>query len=447
MSGSDAATAPQAADWITNCWEIHDERSREMSIRRAQGQTLSEIGAAYGLSRERVRQVIQAQEQAWETWADMFQGDWREDVLRRFVDSPLVAEQALAEVLVDPRGVVRRALLGRLGLKEPQTWSGRIAGIWAADETSLDTLLRELVAQAPIRAEELEERAAALGIPDVVPIEDILTDRRSPLVRGTGGHWLRRSAKGRDAAYLWLEQVGEARRVEDINEGIGGAGPRALGEALRRDERFRQIRPEGTWVIADWPLAQASTHTNALDVMVQVLRTSGPLGRRELFARVMKEYPVGYARLQQCLISDQIGRLPGGLLGLVEDGAEPLEASEPTRPPTMVVDESGQVIGIRLLVDKDVLRGSGIVVNSWLTWYLGLRRAPMSRTFALADGSGHLVIRRGTSAAQMSSLRAQAQSQGMVQGCQLVVLIRLDEESAVIRHACQAGSCPAVAGG
>ncbi|MFF1792996.1 RNA polymerase subunit sigma-70 [Kitasatospora sp. NPDC058263] len=354
-----------------------------------------------------------------------------------------MADQVLAEVLVDPQGIVRRALLGRLGLKEPQTWAGRTGGVWAVDEAVLDTLLKELVGQAPIRAEELDERVAALGIPKAVPVEGILSDRRSPLVQGKAGHWLRRSAKGRDAAYLWLEEVGEARRVEDINGGIDGPGPKALGEALRRDTRFRQIRPEGTWVITDWPLAQTAAHTNALDVMVQMLRASGPMRKRELFAAVVKEYPVGYARLQQCLISDQIGRVPGGLLGLVEDGAEPMEVSEPVRPPNIAVDESGQVVGVRLSVDKDVWRGSGIVVNSWLTWFLGLRRAPMTRTFTLPDGSGDLVVRRGTGGAQMSSLRAQVQLQGMVLGCQFVTLIRVDEETAAVRHACQAGQCPA----
>jgi hypothetical protein len=66
----------------------------------------------------------------------------------------------------------------------------------------------------------------------------------------------------------------------------------------------------------------------------------------------------------------------------------------------------------------------------------------MSRAFGLTDGSGDLVVRRSTSAAQLSSLRSQVQSMGMVEGCEMVVLIRLDKKSAAVRHVCENGSCP-----
>jgi hypothetical protein len=442
MPAVDAKGGETGIGWIRTTWEALEERSKDMLIRRGQGQTLEQIGDAYGVSRERARQVIQAQEKALAQLADMFQSDWREDVLQRLAAEPVVSDESLGEILVDPEGMLRRALLRQLGLKEPHTWAGRVGGVWAKDARTLDELLRQLASQAPFRADELEERAVALGIPAVVPVETIASHPKSPLIRGVEGHWLRRVAKSRDAAFLWLEDVGEPRRAEDISEAIEASGTRALGEALRRDERFRQIRPEGTWALVDWPLSQVTTHTNALDAMVQVLRESGPLRKRELFARVTKEYPVGYARLQQCLISDRIGRTRDGRLGLVEDGAEPMEESEPRRPSNIVVDHSGKVIGVRLPVDKNVWRGSGIIVHPWLTWYLGLRLAPMSRAFGLIDGSGDLVVRRSTSAAQLSSLRSQVQSMGMAEGCEMVVLIRLDNKSAAVRHVCENGSCP-----
>ncbi|MFF2566722.1 RNA polymerase subunit sigma-70 [Streptomyces sp. NPDC058084] len=386
--------------------------------------------------------MLQAQEERLAYLADAFQEGWREAVLSRLEIEPVVSDESLGQILVDPEGVTRHALLRCLGLKTPSTWAGRVPTVWARESRSLDHLLRQLASQAPFRADEIRERAADLGVPDAVPVEAIASHSKSPLIRGFDDHWLRRVAKGRDAAYLWLESEGEPRRAEDISEAIRASGPRALSEALRRDERFRQIRPEGTWALVDWPLSQVTTHTNALDAMVWVLRESGPMRKRELFARVAKEYPVGYARLQQCLISDRIGKTRDGLLGLVEDGAEPMEESEPRRPSNIAVDASGKVIGVRLPVDRNVWRGSGIVVHSWLTWYLGLRLAPMSRRFEFSEGSGDLVVRRGTGAAQLSSLRSQVQSMGLVEGCEIVVLIRLDDESAAIRHACESGRCP-----
>ncbi|RCV51403.1 RNA polymerase subunit sigma-70 [Marinitenerispora sediminis] len=442
VGGDPKAVETKPSDWITTVWKSLDERSQDMLIRRGRGQMLEEIGDAYGVTRERARQVIQARERDLAGWADQFQSGWREQVLQRLAAESIVSDAALGEILLDSEGTVRRALLRQLGLKESRTWAGRVEGVWSKTQTSLDELMKRLVSQAPFRADELVERAIAIGIPDTVPVETLVSHWKSPLVRGAGGHWLRRVAKNCDAAYLWLEDVGEARRAEYISEAIEASGPRALSEALRRDDRFRQIRPEGTWALADWPLSQqAGTHTNALDVMVQILRDSGPMTKRELFARVIKEYPVGYARLRQCLISDRLGLTSDGLLGLAEDGAKAMEESEPRQPSSIVVDDSGQVLGIRLPVDKNVWRGSGIIVHPWLTWRLGLRLAPMSRSFDLTDGSGDLVVRRSTSAAQLSSLRSQVQAVGMVEGCDMVVLIRLDTETATVRHACDPDNC------
>ncbi len=51
----------------------------------------------------------------------MFQSDWREDVLQRLAVEPVVSDESLDEILVDPEGMLRRALLRQLGLKEPHT--------------------------------------------------------------------------------------------------------------------------------------------------------------------------------------------------------------------------------------------------------------------------------------------------------------------------------------
>ncbi|MFF3954223.1 hypothetical protein ACFYY1_13545 [Streptomyces sp. NPDC001890] len=303
--------------------------------------------------------------------------------------------------------------------------------------------MRELIARAPFREEELKELAAAQGIPDSVPLESILTHPRSPLTRGPAGAWVRRRAKGRDAAYLWLADEGEPRRADTISVAIGGKGERVVAEALRRDDRFRLLRPEGTWALSEWSLPQAGSHSNALEAMLEVLGEHGPLNRSELFALTARSYPVSAARLQQCLISDRIGMTSDGRIDLVERGAVPMEEKEPQRLSHMVTDDTGQVVGVRLRVDREILRGSGVIVHSWLTWYLGLRLAPMSRNFTMDDGSGVLTVRRNTSAAQLSSVRTQVMSAGMTQGCEMAVVLRLDHSTASIRHACDPAACPA----
>lgn len=257
---------------------------------------------------------------------------------------------------------------------------------------------------------------------------------RGPLTRGLGGTWLRRSAKHRDAAYLWLANEGQPRRAEVVAPAIGADSARGLKEGLRRDDRFRQIRPEGTWALSEWPAAESAHHTNALDVMVAVLRRSGPLTKQTLFSLAAKEYPVSYSRLQQCLISDQLGMTVDGSIDLAENGAIPMEEREPRRPKSIAAN--GDTIGIRLKIDANTLRGSGIIVHPWLTWRFGLRLAPMTRIFSLPNGSGDLIARRMTSGAQISSIRPHVHSAGMLEGCEIVILFYLKTNTATIRHAC-----------
>ena len=104
---------------------------------------------------------------------------------------------------------------------------------------------------------------------------------------------------------------------------------------------------------------------------------------------------------------------------------------------------SGAVVGIELIVDHDLLRGSGIPVNRWLTSVCRLRTAPSTRYFELFDGLGTVTVKRGISNSQLSSLRAIAQAIGAVEGCKLALLLRVDTGTASVRHTCPTAGCPA----
>jgi hypothetical protein len=105
--------------------------------------------------------------------------------------------------------------------------------------------------------------------------------------------------------------------------------------------------------------------------------------------------------------------------------------------------ESGFVVAVGLPVTHDVMRGSGISVNRWLTWRLGLRHAPSERYFELSELTGTITVRRRTSTSAISSLRSAAIALGVVEGCQLIVLFRTKPGTSDVRHACPEGSCPA----
>jgi hypothetical protein len=284
------------------------------------------------------------------------------------------------------------------------------------------------------------------GIPDAVPLHDLMAHDRSPLVSSDNDRWLRRRARGRDAAYLWLLEKGEPLPAEELIEPTGAHTAHAVREALRRDDRFVNIRPVGTWGLTEWSHLRTAPYTNAVDALVAVVTEFGPISKEVLFSKVIELYPVSIWRLNQCLLSDLVGETPAGLIDLSSRGATPIQENEPSKPANMAVDESGKVFGARLTVNSDILRGSGIAINSWLTWQMGLRQAPMSKTFEMGERYAPITVRRGTGTAQISTLRQQVQDLGMAIGCQVLVLLRGDESTAQVLHVCQRGDCPASSG-
>ncbi|WP_425558269.1 sigma factor-like helix-turn-helix DNA-binding protein [Cryptosporangium japonicum] len=410
---------------------------------RADGKTLESIGQKHELSRERVRQLLLKAQEYLCAVADEFVGGWR-DRLTALTGRSAVPQSEVASVLGVRDQVAVGPLVEAVGAEHPLTWAGRLNGWWTRSSGALEVLIRRGVEEAPLRGEDIAATFAAAGVPDNVPLLDLLGHPDSPLVPGVGGTWLRRRARGRDAAYLFLLANGEPCRAEELLAPTGIGRKSAVAEALRRDERFVQLRLEGKWALTEWPHLHVTPYPNAMEALVAVLTEHGPLHKDALFSRVGERYPVTPWRLHQCLLDDRVGTTADGLIELVARGATPIEESSPTRPARMAADPAGNVFGVRLTVDKDILRGSGVVVSSWVTWQLGMRQAPMVRTFVITGHPTPIVLKRATSAAQISSLRVLVKENGMVEGCEFVLLLRADDSTARIEHVCAERACPRV---
>ncbi|MEU9268660.1 sigma factor-like helix-turn-helix DNA-binding protein [Streptomyces sp. NPDC048251] len=422
-------------EWLVRMWGtgVLDERERFVVASGAEGQTLDNIGENLGLGRERARQIRDHARQKLANVADIVLDGWR-DVVRVVGSGPGAPRLAFAARLGVEDSPALEPLLAAAGLVQLRTWAGPVQGWWGTEPHVLSVRLDQLVDTAPFRGDGLDRAAAAAGLPAELPLTRILSHPQSRLALSADGHWVRRKARGRDAAYLRLLEIGHPCRPEDLLAPMASTTVAAVREALRRDDRFRQIRPEGTWALTEWTHLSVGAYANAVEAMIAVVTEHGPLPKNLLFSRVIELYPVSPSRLRQCLLSDQLGRTPDGLIDLVARGALTIEEDEPTKPATMVIE--GDVLGARITVDKEVLRGSGVVVHPWLTWRLGLRQAPASRTFTVPGTHPPLTVRRATSAAQLSSLRCHAEDLGAAEGCFLVVLLRLDDGTARVMHGC-----------
>lgn len=436
VSGGGGPIAKHNAD---DAWLRLENRLREVLEWRHDGLTLDVVGQRLGVSRERARQLERSA-------LDKFLDSLREQlpalkaaVHSAFGNAIALHDDALAQIIGADQRPTRNIILRELGLIHPRASSGQLEEWWEINHGSVAQRLKTLVGMAPCTDQQLQRRIKELDLPAGMAVLEILAGASSRILRTNVG-WVRRRNAVADRTFLWLREHGEPARIEHLASEIGRPF-RSLAEVLRRDSRFAQIRPDGTWVLADWRDVQPSRpYESTLDVMLEILGEMGPLDLQALTAETIRRYPVTVSRVTQCLSSIHIGRTNDGLYDLTERGAQPLIENEPTRPNNMVESQNGRLIAVSLRVDADITRGSGIGVNRWLTWRLGMHNFPALRRFSLDQPPGELIVRRGTTAS-ISTLRAAVLSMGLGTGCRIAVLISPLEGRAALRHIC--GSvCP-----
>ena len=351
-----------------------------------------------------------------------------------------MAHRHVATLVEADSATAIECLLKTLGVSHPHTWAGTHSDFWTLWPNGLRQQLERMVELAPLTHQEANQAAAELALPEDLDWREILAHGDSKLAAHSLG-WIRAARVTRDLAYLWLKREGEPRPADEIAT-QAGCSEHAVRENMRRDPSFSQVRPEGTWALADWRVPGSnSRYSSAVDALVEVLRDLGPLPVDQLRAETQRRYPVSDWRVNQCLSSNLIGLNSAGLYDLAERGAVPVEDTEPKQPANMKT--SGDVVGVELEVDREILRGSGIPVNRWLTWHLGLRTAPSTRHFALREQHGEVRVTRATSNAQVSSLRAVALELGLEEGCKFALLLNTSTETASVRHTCLQDACAA----
>lgn len=420
-------------------FQLRDKEVAVLALRPTR--TLEEIGQEFGLTRERIRQIERDATKKLLKRSSNALADAMQQVKADLEQYLAIAESELAVDLPTCEDARRHILLRALGAAPVEVWGLRIPGWWTAKKPALERQFAELAQAAPFDDTELATRLATSLLPDALPAESVLSSGRSPVRRHSHGPWwVRRIATNRDAAFLWLSAAGEPRPISDIAAALG-ADEHPTREALRRDDRFVQLRPSKLWALTQWDL-HAGKHRTALEAVLDILGSRGPLRYDELLSEMSLVYPVTEWRVAQCLTSDQIGRMPDGRVGLVSDGAVLIDEPEPSRPSNVELSSDGKLIGTRLPVDHDVLRGSGLSFPPFVAWHLGLLHAPSSRSFTIAGTDDYVTVARNLGMVQISSLRRFAQELELVDGCSLVVVLNLLEDAARVVHGCRGSECP-----
>lgn len=431
----------QAADWLAVTWNDLSDRESTILSRRMQGETLQDIATDQSLTRERVRQLQKRATNAMVAAAEVHDRHLMSRLALTLGSAAAIENRHATAELPPAPADVQKVMLKVLGFRHPRTWDGELVEWWTRMPEELDRRLNAVVALAPLSHDDLLAALTDVGLTFELPVTTLLRSPNSKLNESPTG-WYRPSRAGRDLAFLYLQSQGAPRTTSEIAAAVGGTtSEHAIRETMRREDAFAQVRPEGTWTLTDWRVPGSDNrYSSAEETVIEVVRELGPISLNALQREVVRRYPVTSWRITQCLSNHQIGLTATGLYDLTERGATPIEDTEPRRPDT--IEAKGHITGVKLNVNHDLLRGSGIPVNRWLTWHLGLRIVPSLKTFRL-DSGGDVTIKRASSNAQISSLRTAVQSLDVVEGCKIVLILNTESGTAKIRHVCPEGDCPA----
>jgi hypothetical protein len=422
-----------------------------LNVLKARGdRTLEEIGRSLGVTRERIRQIEERSAKLCGVILSDRAPELREAWLRMLSLSFASSEDVLLSPYIDRSSDVDaqlrlgRALLERLGAKPPspfQEW--RVTGWWTLEPERMMHVARELASLLPCSIADLDEALSQFPEFEADALRSLINRGGAGFrFHPAAGVWVRTRAQDRDAALLILENSGEPCDIGTLAERIG-LRRAALAEALRRDERFVQLRPTGLWALSSWGIEE-SPYSTVFEAAHDVIDQLGPLTIADLFKEVRRRYPVSDGAIQQCLNHRTIGRWPDGRVDLVSRGAPLIARREPQRPADVDVSSDGSVT-LYQDVDADVLRGSGLGVSPYVSWELGLQVAPSHRTFDVGS-VGKVRVRYAIQGSTISSLRSFAELLGASQGCRLRVTLNPNSDAASIALACRghrhAGSIP-----
>ena len=416
-------------------------------LSRRNGSTLNSLAVERGVSRERVRQLESTGQRnvraAVHRCAPAIEQHWR-----AHLSQSIATETELFEPLLEDGddvpgmfAMARWAMRAVIPEVHPLRVMGTdLPGFWTCDPLSggaLQTELRAVADSGPYTQRALEDAFTAFGVP--LPIGRALLQHlpSAPLVfseRVTA--WVRRSARIRDTCFIILERAGRpvsARvlgRILDMKE-------RNVAAQLERDERFRRVVALHKWALVTWgDLGQGTRYGSTREAMIDVLTAGGRIARTELMTRVQTLHPVTTWAILNQLEDEVFGHHADGTVSMAYLGGQPYEDDEPELTPDVDADEASGIVRFQLPVTRDVLRGSGMPVPRYVTWFAGLRRVPRKLSFE-ADEGREYVLRRTPGLSSVSSLRAATQELGLSTDCQLAVTFKCRQ-----RRIDFAGACP-----
>lgn len=417
-----------------------DERERRILAGRvfpvAAKRTLDELGRGLDITRERVRQLerrikeqVEARLDAGDSCAAIVHLASR---LRRSIGTAVTDDAmttALAERVddqhedADLRRAVLRALAGPYQFE---------AGFWQREKVlaMLTTTLLER-ADEPLTSEDVEDLLASAGV--AASARDAVSSAL-PLHAFDQRHlvWV---GGLQDKACRILQVHGEPMSREELHAAMGAddVNFRSMVNAVQADERFRRLGLNRYGLTA-WGGEEYTTIADEIEQAIE--RRGGRAGLNEIVEELVELFGVSAQSVRSYAASRRFHRASDGDLIVAPPDAVSTDARQMPAGLDRDLVACGNAWAVRVVVDRDALRGSGRPTRSAIAQAAGVRPG-QSRTITLANGSAAISWRATQPA--FGSTRALVDTLGCAEGDLLFVPLADGEQAySVAREAIDA---------
>jgi hypothetical protein len=378
--------------------------------------TLDEIGRRHDVSRERVRQIEVRLKASLAALARSSVGRLATVLATRLgtaVPAHCQDVMALTDIVHrynDPDLSCLLLLYLAGPYRSDDGWILRIPNRASLDET------RQSLLDAADQSGLLSEAA----VTDVLDRASIRRDwhdvwiTRLGCLRRVGDKYLRWDGKTPDRLERLLRLHGKPATAEELLVGIDeNLNARGIKHRLMEDPRFVRINKQSQFALPEWGFDEYTGITD--EIAEEIGRCGGIADAEHLVQIISSTYGVTERSVRAYLAAPMFTRLSSGAIRLRDDSDEkfPVDINLPSAPDVCFTPDGWS---LRVLVDSDVLRGSGKSISPAFAAHIGI--LPGGKVSIPGPESAITVSwpRSSITGPSVGSLRAEAVALGAVPG-------------------------------
>lgn len=243
--------------WLDDAWDRLTARERDVLAKRDQGETLTAIGNALGITKERVRQIERNAERHLLDSA-LPDAAKTEDQIAEIETKGKVIPDVTVAKLIQSGAMARNAFMHATGYIHPTVFRTTLHDYWSwgtssQEKRKLEVAVLFLKQDLPLTIDETRERVLAMGILPSDIDRILMIDQ--PGTRGLEKHalgWVHKSSRTGELAYLSLRAAGgKTIHISRLAE-IADVPEHAMNENLQRNQRRFENQIEQVTIGGDW---------------------------------------------------------------------------------------------------------------------------------------------------------------------------------------------------